>query len=73
MAKHYDTLKYIEEDEEEPIVFFQHPKKTRKRTLQVPSIPFVGINLVVMSSQEEILLVEEEHVHKQTYLLIETM
>ncbi len=39
----------------------------------MPSIPTIGINLVVVSSQEEILHVEEEHVHKQTYMLIKTM
>jgi hypothetical protein len=50
VAKHYDALKYIKEDEEEPIVFFQRPKKIRKRTLRVPSIPSIGINLVVVSS-----------------------
>jgi hypothetical protein len=50
VAKHYDALKYIKEDEEEPIVFFQCPKKIRKRTLRVPSIPSIGINLVVVSS-----------------------
>jgi len=39
----------------------------------VPSIPSIGMNLVVVSSQEEILPMEEEYVHKQTYLLIEKM
>ncbi len=37
------------------------------------SIPSVGMNLIVVSSQEQILPMEEGHVHKQTYLLIEKM
>jgi hypothetical protein len=35
VAKHYITLKYIEEDEEESIAHLQCPKKTRKRMLGV--------------------------------------
>jgi hypothetical protein len=58
VAKHYVTLEYIEEDEEELIAFLQRPKKTRKRTFQFPLIPSIGINLIVVSSQEEILHVE---------------
>jgi hypothetical protein len=33
VAKHYTTLEYIEEDEEESIAHLQCPKKTRKRML----------------------------------------
>jgi hypothetical protein len=51
----------------------QCPKKRRKRTFQVPSIPSIGVDLVTTSSQEEILLVEGEQIHEQTYLLIETV
>ncbi len=58
VAKHYTTLEYTKEDEEEPIAFLQCPKKTRKRTFQVPLIPSIGANLVAVSSREEILLVE---------------
>lgn len=32
VAKHYVASKYTKEDKHEPIVFLQHPKKTRKRT-----------------------------------------
>jgi hypothetical protein len=46
VAKHYVALKYTKEDEEEPIAFLQWPKKTRKKTFQVPLIPVVGVNLV---------------------------
>jgi hypothetical protein len=37
----------------------------------VPSIPSIGVNLVVASSQVEILFVEKEHVQEQAYPLIE--
>jgi hypothetical protein len=50
VEKHYVALVYIKEDEEKQIAFLQSPKKTRKRMLQMPSIPFVGVNLVVASS-----------------------
>jgi hypothetical protein len=53
VSKYYIALKYTKEDEEEPIMHLQRPKKTRKRMLQVPSIPSVAINLVATSSQEE--------------------
>ncbi len=59
-AKHYITLKYTKEDEERPIGHFQCPKKTRKRTFQVPSIPTWGINLMVSSSQQEFPLAKKE-------------
>jgi hypothetical protein len=39
----------------------------------MPSIPSVGVNLVVASSQMEILLVEKEHVQEQTYSLTEVV
>jgi len=51
VAKHYTTLKYTKEDEERPIGHLQHPKKIRKKTLEIPSIPTWGINLMVSSSQ----------------------
>jgi hypothetical protein len=60
MAKHYTALKYIEEDEEEPIAHLQCPKKTRMRTLQVPSIPLIGVNLDATLSQMQIPHVEKE-------------
>jgi hypothetical protein len=58
VAKHYDALEYTKEDEKKPIAHFQHLKKTRKMTLQVPSIPLIGVNLVATSSHVEILLVK---------------
>jgi hypothetical protein len=73
VAKHYVALQYIEEDEEEPITFFQHPNKTMRRTFQVPAIPFGGTNLVATLSHVEILPMEKKHVHEQAYLLIEAM
>ncbi len=39
----------------------------------MPSIPSMCINLGVVSSQVEILIVEEENVQKQAYLLIEAV
>jgi hypothetical protein len=62
VAKHYVALKYTKENEEELIAHLQCPKKTRKRMLQIPSIPSIGVNLVAMSSQVENLPVEGEHV-----------
>jgi hypothetical protein len=67
------VLKYPEENEMEPIIFFQHPKKTRKRKLWVSLIPSIGVNLVATSSQVEILHVEAEHVQEQTYPLTEAV
>jgi hypothetical protein len=64
---HYNTQSEMKRNQS------QCPNKITKRTLQVPSIPSIGVNLVVASSQEEILLVEGEQVHEQTYLLIKTM
>jgi hypothetical protein len=60
VAKHYTTLKYTKENEEQPIGHLQHPKKTRKKTLQVPSIPTWGINLMAFLSQQEFPLVQKE-------------
>ncbi len=39
----------------------------------MPSIPSLGVNLVATLSQVEILYVEEEHVCKQAYPLIEVV
>jgi hypothetical protein len=39
----------------------------------VPLIPSVGVNLVTMLSQVELLLMKEEHVQEQVYPLIEAM
>jgi hypothetical protein len=39
----------------------------------MPSIPSACINLVVTSSQMEILLVEKEHVQEQAYSLTEVV
>ncbi len=69
VAKHYIALKYTKEDEEEPIAHLQRPKKTRKRTVQIPSIPSIGVNLVAVLSQMEIPHVEEERVQEQAYSL----
>jgi len=59
----------MEEYEEELITHLQHRKKIRKRTLQVPSIPSIGVNLVAGSSQEEFPPKEEEVVLEQAYLI----
>ncbi len=55
MAKHYVTLKYIELDEKKAITNLQCPKKTRN---WVPSIPSVGVNLVVTLSQLKTIFME---------------
>ncbi len=39
----------------------------------MPSIPSVGVNLVVASSQMEIILLEKEHVQEQAYSLTEVV
>jgi hypothetical protein len=67
MAKYYNAVEYMEEDEAEPITHLQRQKKTRKRMLQVPSIPSIGVNLVAGSSQEEFPPKEEEVVLEQAY------
>jgi hypothetical protein len=50
VEKHYVASKYIKEDEQKKFNFFQRPKKTKKQTLRVPSIPSMGVNLVATSS-----------------------
>jgi hypothetical protein len=45
-------------------------KKTRKMTLRVPSIPSIGVNLFLGSSQEEFPHKEEEVVLEQAYVVI---
>jgi len=50
VMKHYSALEYTKEDEEQPIGHFQCLINTRRRTLQVPSIPLIGINRVATSS-----------------------
>jgi hypothetical protein len=69
VAKYYIALEYMEEDEEELIMHLQW-KKTRKMMLWVPSIPSIGVNLFVGSSQEEFPHKEEEVVSKQAYVVI---
>jgi len=60
----------MEEDEEELITHLQCWKKTRKMMFRVPSIPSVGVNLFVGSSQEEFPHKEEEVVLEQAYVVI---
>jgi hypothetical protein len=49
VTKYYVVLEYKEEDENEPIVFLQRPKKTKKKMFQIPSIPSIGVNLLTSS------------------------
>jgi hypothetical protein len=53
--------------------FFSTPKEDKEKDVSSALNSIVGINLVAMSSQEEILPMEEEHVQEQTYLLAEAM
>jgi hypothetical protein len=41
--------------------------------LWIPSIPLVGFNLIVASSQVGILFVEGEHMQEQAYPLMEVV